>query len=255
MAAPQRLAVAALGQPLERVLANRLQHPEAWLAAGHALGAEQVVAQERFHTVDDVELEVPGDGVGSSQREAADEDAEAREEHLLLLGQEVEAPLDRGAQRPVPLGHACAGLGPQELEPLTQAHEDVARREQLDSCGGQLEGERQPVQVHAELTDSLGVQLRELEVDSRVAGTIDEQPYRVRSPKTVDLEPVGRVGKLERSDGVDPLVGDAQRGAASDQERHPWRNQQLREQWRRFQHVLEVVEHEQCPSTAQVGGQ
>ena len=121
------------------------------------------------------------------QREAADEDGEAREERLLLRGQEVVAPLDRGAQRPVPLGHTGARLGLQELEPLAQAHEDLARREQLDPCGGQLERERQPVQAHAELGDRLGVRLGELEVGPRIAGAIDEQAYRLRPPETADV--------------------------------------------------------------------
>ena len=66
MAALHRLAVAALGQPFERVLTNRLQHPEARLAAGHALGPKQIIVQERLHAVEDVELEVTGDGPAPS---------------------------------------------------------------------------------------------------------------------------------------------------------------------------------------------
>ncbi len=117
MAAAHLLAVSALGQPLERVLADRLQHPEAGLTARHRLGPEQVVVQERLHAVDDVELEVSGDRLGAFEGEAADEDGEAREERLLLCREEVVAPLRRGTQRPVPLGHAGAGRGLQEVEP------------------------------------------------------------------------------------------------------------------------------------------
>ena len=116
MAAAHGLAVAALGQPLERVLADRLQHPEAGLAGGHGLRPKQAVVQQRLDTGDDVELEVAGDRLRSVQSEAPDEDTEAREERLLLCAQEVVAPLDRGAQRPVPLGQAGAGLGLQDLE-------------------------------------------------------------------------------------------------------------------------------------------
>ena len=78
--------------------------------------------------------------------------------------QEVVAPLDRGAQRPVPLGQAGAGLRLQDLEPRAEALEDVARREQLDSRGGELERQREPVQADAQLGDRVGVQLGELEV-------------------------------------------------------------------------------------------
>ena len=84
MATPHRFAVAALGQPLERVLANRLQHPEARLATGHTLRPEQIVVQERLDAVDDVELEISGDGLGTFQCEAADEDGEVCEERPLL---------------------------------------------------------------------------------------------------------------------------------------------------------------------------
>ena len=75
VAAAYVVAVAALGQPLERVLADRLQHPEAGLAAGHWLRPKQVVVQERLDAVDDVELEVTGDRLGAVEGEAADEDA------------------------------------------------------------------------------------------------------------------------------------------------------------------------------------
>ena len=88
------------------------------------LRPQQAVVQQRLDAGDDVELEVAGDRLRSVQREAPDEDAEAREERLLLRRQEVVAPLDRGAQRPVPLGQAGAGLGLQELEPRAEALED-----------------------------------------------------------------------------------------------------------------------------------
>ena len=123
------MAVAALLQPLERVLADRLQHPEAWLAGGHRLRPQQVVVQQRLDAGDDVELEVAGNRLRAVEGEAPDEDAEAREERLLLRAEEVVAPFDRGAQRPVPLGQAGAGLGLQELEPPFEPLENVVRRE------------------------------------------------------------------------------------------------------------------------------
>ena len=83
--------------------------------------------------------------------------------------QEVVAPLDRGAQRPVPLGQAGAGLGLQDLEPHTETLEDVVRREQLDSGGGELERKREAVQTEAELGDRAGVELGEVEVGPDVA--------------------------------------------------------------------------------------
>ena len=57
MAATHRLAVAALGESLERVLPHRLQHSEAGLAFGYALGAKQAVVQERLDPVDHVQVD------------------------------------------------------------------------------------------------------------------------------------------------------------------------------------------------------
>ena len=198
----------------------------------------------------------PATAFAPVQSEAPDEDAEAREERLLLSAEEVVAPLDRGAQRPVPLGQAGAGLGLQELEPRAEALEDVSRREQLDPGGGELERQREPVQADAELGDRVGVQLGELEVGPCVARASDEEPYRLRAPEPVDLERARRVGKLERGDGVDPLFGDVERRAAGDEERQAGcTREQLGEHRRRVEHLLEVVEHEQRPPAAQRGDQ
>ena len=112
MAAAHGLAVAALGEPLERVLPHRLEHSEAGLAFGHALGAKQAVVQERLDPVDHVQVEVAGHGRGTVEREAADEHAEAREERLLVGREEVVAPVDRGAKRPVPLGQTARPAPP-----------------------------------------------------------------------------------------------------------------------------------------------
>ena len=65
-----------------------------------------------------------------------------------------------------------------------------------------------------------------------------------------------RVGKLERGDGVDPLLGDVERRAAGDEERqtraHPRAARRAR---RRVEQLLEVVEHEQRSPAAQGGDQ
>ena len=146
-----------LGQPLERVLADRLQHPEARLAARHRLRPEQAVVEQRLDAGEHVELEVAGNRLRGVEREAADEDGQAREERLLRRAQEVVAPGDGGAQRPVPLGPAVAGLGLQQRQPLAQALEDRLRREQLGARGRELDRKREPVETQAELGDRAGV--------------------------------------------------------------------------------------------------
>ena len=78
------IAVAARHQTLERVLADGLEHSQARLVAGCMLGREQVVAEQRLDSLQDVEVGLLRDMLGGGQREPADEDGEAREELLLL---------------------------------------------------------------------------------------------------------------------------------------------------------------------------
>ena len=126
VAAAHGLAVATLGEALERVFPHRLEHSEARLALGHALGAQQVVVQERLEPVDHVEVEVAGHGCRTVEREAADEHTEAREERLLSGRKEVVAPVDRGAECSVPLGQTGARHRLQQLESAAEPLEDLA---------------------------------------------------------------------------------------------------------------------------------
>ena len=254
VATPHGMAVAALLQPFERVLADRLQHPEAGLAAGHRLRPQQVVVQQRLDAGGHVEREVPRNRLRALEAEAPDEDAEAREQCLLLRAEEVVAPFDRSAQRPVPLGQAGAGLRLQVLEPPFEALENVVRREQLDARGSELECQREPVEADTQLGDGAGVHLGELEVGPCVACPSDEQPHRFGAPEKVDFEGVGRVGELERRDAVDPLCGDVERRAAGDEQRQAGCiREQPAEHRRCVEQVLEVVEHDERPPAAQRG--
>ena len=56
MGPPRRLCFAALLQPLQPVLPNRLQHGEAWLAIRPLDRLQQVVLDQSVQTAEDVEL-------------------------------------------------------------------------------------------------------------------------------------------------------------------------------------------------------
>ena len=90
-------AVAASRETLERVLADRLEHPQARLVAAASPGRQQVVPEQRLDALDDVDVAPAGDGLGSVGGEPSDEDAEAREELLLCGVEELVAPGDRTA--------------------------------------------------------------------------------------------------------------------------------------------------------------
>ena len=147
------------------------------------LGREQVVAEERLDPLQDVEVGLLGDVLGGGQREPADEDGEAREELLLLRLQEVVAPLDRPAERPLALGETGARRRPQEIEPRVETLEQRARREKIAARRGELERQRKTVEPDAELDHRLGVRLGELEVGPGRTSSIDEQPDRLGPPQ------------------------------------------------------------------------
>ena len=117
--------------------------------------------------------------LGGGQREPADEDGKAREELLLLRLQEVVAPLDRAAERPLALGEPGARRRPQKIEPRAETLEQRAGREEIASCRGELERQRQTVEPNAQLDHRLGVRLGELEVGPGGTGSVDEQPDRL----------------------------------------------------------------------------
>ena len=85
-------AVLAAGrQPLQRELADRLQHPEARLAGpARSLRPQQALVDQRRDAVEDVEAEArpraAADRLGRLQREAAGEDGQPAEERLLVGG-------------------------------------------------------------------------------------------------------------------------------------------------------------------------
>ena len=102
---PAQLVELAFGlEPLERVLPDRLEQAEARLAVGAVRLADEALVDERGETLEDlpeVHL-VAADGVGDLQRAAAREDAEPRQQRLLGRLEQVVAPVDRVAQRPLP---------------------------------------------------------------------------------------------------------------------------------------------------------
>ena len=68
--------------------------------------------------------------------------------------EQVVAPLDRRAQRPLALGQVAGAAGEQR-QPLVEPLEELLGRERLDARGGELEREREVVEAAADLGDGL----------------------------------------------------------------------------------------------------
>ena len=141
------------------------------------------------------------------------------------------APLDRRAQR------LLAGIGVsaslEQVEPLGEALEDLGRREDARSRGGQLDSERQLVEAPAELGNRL-----------------------VRLEPRAHAEKVDRLLLRKRRHWVLHLARDPQQLAARDEELQIGAGlEQPSQLGGRLDHLLEVVEQEQQLALCDVLGQ
>ncbi len=91
--------------------------------------------------------------IRSVERAAAEKGREAGKSALLFFGEQVVAPVDRGAQCLVPrIGVATAR---EEVEPLREADEDLGWFKRPRARRGELEREWERVEAAAELADLL----------------------------------------------------------------------------------------------------
>ena len=242
------LELAALREPLERVLADRLEHPEPRLALG-ALGlADEPVVDERGDAVQHLaELEperAAGDGLGGLER------APRRRR--------------RGARRaPCPCRRAgCSstrsrrGASParrrrQEREALLlEPREDLLRRHQLDAGSRHLDRERDALEPRADLRDGRAG----CPVSSKLGFASCARSRRARPPGSRRCRPRLRArraaapaySRSPRTRSGVRLVATTFRPGA--------RVEELADRRRRRQHLLEVVEHEQRRPVAEALG-
>ena len=104
-----------------RVLADRLEHPEALVGV-----PEEALVDERLQRVE-IGLR---DLLGRLERAPTREDCEPREDALLLGRQELVAPFDRRAKGALALGQVPGTAG-QKRQALLEAAEDLARAKAL----------------------------------------------------------------------------------------------------------------------------
>jgi len=138
MAPLHLLDLARLLETLQRVLANRLEHPVALVGE-----AEQALLDVRLEGVE----RGAADLLRRLERAAAREDAEAGEELLLSGEEELVRPVDGRPERDLTgIGVAAAR---EQVEPGGEALEDLSRCKGSCAGGGQLDGERQVVEAAA----------------------------------------------------------------------------------------------------------
>ena len=215
--------LAARGEPLARVLADRLQHPEALVRCGGAGSCRRATAACRGRR--------SATCLGRLERAAAAEDGQAGERALLFRRR-----AGRGStrsSRAASLARIGVPAALEQVEPLREALEDLRRGEDARARGGELERERQVVEAAAELGDRL-----------------------VRLEPRALAEELDRLGLGQRRDRVLDLAADAQQLAARDEQLQVRAAlEQLAELGRRLDHLLEVVEQQQQLALADVLGE
>ena len=123
-----------------------------WCRAGGSAGPVALTSDlstSRASEVDDLAARDRAAGahvLGRLQREAAGEDGQAPEEHALLAGEQVVAPLDRGAQRLLARARGAAAGG-EHVEAVAQPRRDLVERERRHARRGQLDGQRHAVEA------------------------------------------------------------------------------------------------------------
>ena len=154
-------------EQLERVFTDRLEHQEP--VAADRLEQAQVDECRKLVEVGAADL------LGGLQREAADEDGETPEDGARLLVEQLMAPLDRGPQRALALRGVPRAAGEQG-ERVLEALEQALRIQELCAGGGELDGERKPVQAPADRSNAPAG----LHLPPDRARPLDEELDRVR---------------------------------------------------------------------------
>ncbi len=194
MRAKGALGLPRLLQPLKGKLADGLQQTKARHAAGGLLAHDETVVNERLAAPEHVASlgrEHLRDSGLIVEPASADEDRKAAEHDLLVWVEQVVAPGDGMAQAVV-ANRPIAAAACQQLEPLVEARQQRARREQLHARGRQLDRERQAVEPGADLRD-------------RRRGVRRHDEIRRDRPRPIQKERRGRV-RLEDA-GVARVAG------------------------------------------------
>jgi len=174
--AAKRVGFLAVGKPLLRVRADRLQHREPRLAVRSLLLPKEVVVDERREQRE--KSVAAANGLHGLERAAAYEDGELYEERLLVRPEQAVAPVDRRAKRLLSRRQIARAAG-EELEALLQPGEQRPRGEELRPGGGELDREREPVETDADLGNRRRVRVRDREVGLHGLPPLDEERDRI----------------------------------------------------------------------------
>lgn len=242
-------------QPVGAVLLDGLQHPEAGLT-GRVEPEQHALVDQGGDHLEQVAIDAPGRLHNRRRRiegGPADEHGQETEQALLVGPEQVVAPRDGIAQRPLPVGQVAGPAG-QKLKPALEAGDHRFRLKQLDAGGGELDRERQAVQTSADLPHRAGVLGAQTEIRPRRLRALHEERNRREHAQGIAVDGVAaQMGNRERHHRELVLAGEAQHRPARDQ--HLQRGaglQQIADEGGRVEHVLESIQDEQRLAVLQV---
>ena len=261
---PDAVVLAGLGQPLQSVRAHGLQHPVPRVQIPVrvlASGDDRFIDQtgQRGEDVGRRQQVVGADPFGHGQRCAGREKSQPAGQRLLGGLKQVPAPVDHGPQRPVSGQRGPAAPGEQR-EPVVQPLGELTGGQRAQPHGGQLDGQRHPVQRAADPGHGGHVVRVQLEVRPDGHCPVTQQPDRrvgFGPSRPFDPGRRGRRGHRQRRDRAQGLAVDAQRLPAGGHDPHPRAGGQdpARERGGRLDDVLAVVEDYHVVAVSQRLGQ
>jgi hypothetical protein len=142
MAMSDRGDVGPSGKPFGEECLDRVEHPRPRPSIA-GLEADHAVAGERLGQIEGPVLVQLGDRCGCVDRPALDEHCCGLEQISFALAQQVDAPLNGGAQGPLALWDVDR-TRPQQIERGRQPGQELVRLEQPDARRRQLDGRGRP---------------------------------------------------------------------------------------------------------------
>ena len=230
-----------VGEDVECVGPQRVEQPVSVVAAA----GDHRLLDERRQQLERRVRAFTGDVQRGVEVERAGEDAEPCEELSLVGCQELEAPVDRGAQCLLPLGDRGTAVD-QQPEAVLESGSDGCGAQHVGAGGGELDGQRQPVEGDAHRGDVSGHCVVDREVGPHGGRPFDEQRDGGVGGDLLGGGGVRR-GHVQRRHRPRELPGDAQGSPARGQDAHAGRGSERgrRQQGDGGHDVLARVEHEQ----------
>ena len=244
--APQSVWLSGGAWSLPGVDPHRLQQPVPARLVRSLLLGDHRLAHQAGQAVQDVPPLQPGRACHGSRRggvEAGGEDPQGEDTALGLAEQRV-GPLDGGLQRLLAASGVGAAAG-QQPEPLIEQPGDLGRAQRRDPGGGQLDRQRDPVELLQTSPTAATFAVVSAEVATRGTGPLDEEGHRIAGGGGRHVRVCGR--QRQRPQPEHLLPAHAQRLPAGGQDAHPAAAaQDVRGQRRRrVRQVLAVVQDQQ----------